>query len=158
MAERMSAIGPASLDVVRDELRARGMRWTPQRRALLEVLRDRDGHVTGAELLELCRAKDPETTPSTVYRTLDVLEEIGFVRHSHGPDGREEFHVSPHAVHGHAVCAECGDILELDDADVTTLDRRLRARGFRVDLSHLSVGGLCETCASVAVSEATADR
>ena len=142
----MRTIGSASLDVVRDELRARGMRWTPQRRALLEVLRDRDGHVTGSELVELCRAKDPETTPSTVYRTLDVLEEIGIIRHSHGPDGREEFHVSPEAVHGHAVCAGCGDILELDGADVRTLDSRLRARGFRVDLSHLSVGGRCATC------------
>lgn len=148
----MRTIGSASLDVVRDELRARGMRWTPQRRALLEVLRDRDGHVTGSELVELCRAKDPETTPSTVYRTLDVLEEIGVIRHSHGPDGREEFHVSPEAVHGHAVCARCGDIRELDGADVRTLDSRLRARGFRVDLSHLSVGGLCEACAATSAA------
>jgi Fur family ferric uptake transcriptional regulator len=155
MAERMRTIGSASLDVVRDELRARGMRWTPQRRALLEVLRDRDGHVTGAELVELCRAKDPETTPSTVYRTLDVLEEIGIIRHSHGPDGREEFHVSPEAVHGHAVCASCGEILELDGADVRTLDSRLRARGFHVDLSHLSVGGLCEGCAVAATGLAS---
>src|SRR3972149_3535742 len=46
-----------------------------------------DGHVTGAELVERCRAVDPATTPSTVYRTLDVLEELGIVRHAHGADG-----------------------------------------------------------------------
>ena len=62
---------------VRDQLRARGLRWTPQRRTLIEVLSRTDGHVTGAELIERCRAVDPTTIPSTVYRTLDVLEEPG---------------------------------------------------------------------------------
>ena len=71
------------------------MRWTHQRRALVEVLVGSDGHVTGVELVERCKAIDPDTTPSTVYRTLDVLEGIGLVRHSHGLDGREEFHVLP---------------------------------------------------------------
>jgi Fe2+ or Zn2+ uptake regulation protein len=51
--------------------------------------------VTGSEIVDRCRERDPETTPSTVYRTLDVLEELGYVHHSHGVDGREEFHVLP---------------------------------------------------------------
>ena len=58
---------------VREELRARGMRWTPQRRQILAVLESTDGHITGSELLERCRVLDPATTPSTVYRTMDVL-------------------------------------------------------------------------------------
>jgi len=76
-----------------EQLRARGLRWTPQRRILVEVLSEVDGHVTGADLVERCRARDPDTIPSTVYRTLDVLEDLGVIRHSHGADGREEFHV-----------------------------------------------------------------
>src|SRR5262245_19760039 len=79
-----------------DRLRAKGLRWTPQRRVLGSVLADTDGHVTGAELVDRCRAIDPDTTPSTVYRTLDVLEELGVISHSHGVDGHEEFHVLPH--------------------------------------------------------------
>ena len=66
-----------------------------------------DGHVTGSELVERCREVDPATTPSTVYRTLDVLEELGLVRHGHGADGREEFHVLPEVEHGHLHCAGC---------------------------------------------------
>ena len=58
---------------LRERLHAGGLRWTPQRRVLVEVLSTSDGHVTGAELVERCRAVDPATTPSTVYRTLDVL-------------------------------------------------------------------------------------
>ena len=80
---------------VRERLHDRGLRWTPQRRTLVTVLSETHGHVTGAELVERCRQRDPATIPSTVYRTLDVLEELGIVRHGHGADGREEYHVLP---------------------------------------------------------------
>src|SRR3990172_2836362 len=98
---------------VRDRLRAQGLRWTPQRRVLVEVLSRTDGHITGSELVERCRALDPSTIPSTVYRTLDVLEDLGLVRHAHGVDGREEFHVLPDAVHGHLHCESCGATWEI---------------------------------------------
>jgi Fur family transcriptional regulator, ferric uptake regulator len=145
---RLNAANGRSVDDVRARLRARGLRWTPQRRALIDVLRETDGHVTGAELVELCRERDAETTPSTVYRTLDVLEELGIVRHSHGRDGREEFHVAPASEHGHATCERCGAVLELDADDVGGLTTSLRRRGFNVDLSHLAVGGTCRDCAA----------
>ena len=125
------------------------MRWTPQRRALVEVLVASDGHVTGVELVERCRAIDPETTPSTVYRTLDVLEGIGLVRHSHGLDGREEFHVLPLTEHGHLSCESCGVTWEIEADEARRLTASLsRDRGFRVNLSHLTIGGLCEGCSA----------
>jgi Fur family ferric uptake transcriptional regulator len=132
-----------------DRLRARGLRWTPQRRVLVEVLSHTDGHVTGAELVERCRAIDPETIPSTVYRTLDVLEEIGVVRHSHGADGREEFHVLPAVEHGHLYCRRCGAQWELaaDDPSVVAATGAFDAgRGFEIDVTHLTLIGLCATC------------
>jgi Fur family transcriptional regulator, ferric uptake regulator len=132
-----------------DRLRARGLRWTPQRRILVEVLATTDGHVTGAELIERCRAVDPDTIPSTVYRTLDVLEDLGVVRHSHGADGREEFHVLPAAEHGHLYCRRCGGSWELsaEDAAVSTAVSAFDAsRGFAVDVSHLTLSGLCASC------------
>lgn len=132
---------------VRDRLHDRGLRWTPQRRLLVEVLGETDGHITGAELVERCRAIDPQTTPSTVYRTLDVLEEIGLVRHAHGLDGREEFHVLPAREHGHLHCSRCERSWEIEADEVTGLVRDLRrAKGFDVDLGHLSVVGLCADC------------
>jgi Fur family ferric uptake transcriptional regulator len=132
---------------VRDRLRARGLRWTPQRRTLIDVLSRTDGHVTGAELVERCRAVDPETIPSTVYRTLDVLEELGLLRHSHGADGREEFHVLPAAVHGHLHCNGCATTWEIDAAEAAALvDSLARGRDFAVDVSHLSIGGRCHDC------------
>ena len=146
----MPVRSPVTLFVpdARDLLRQRGLRWTPQRRVLLEVLAGTDGHITGAELVDRCRAVDPSTTPSTVYRTLDVLEEIGIVSHSHGLDGREEFHVRPERDHGHLLCEGCGSTFELSAAEAGPLSRSLEAsRGFAVELGHLTVVGRCRDCA-----------
>lgn len=132
---------------VRAHLRARGLRWTPQRRLILDVIEGTDGHVTGSELVERCRTIDPATTPSTVYRTLRVLEEVGVVRHAHGPDGREEFHVRPTADHGHLHCQACGTSWEIaPDEAATTVESFRTRRGFEVDLSHLTIIGRCANC------------
>ena len=150
MSQAGSSEGSTAIpwDGVREELRARGLRWTPQRRALLEVLLQGEGHVTGAELVDRCRAVDPTTVPSTVYRTLDVLEELGVVRHAHGIDGREEFHILPAADHGHLHCTNCHGAWELGAEEAATLMAELeRSRGFRVQLSHVSIAGLCRGCA-----------
>jgi Fur family ferric uptake transcriptional regulator len=134
---------------VREQLRARGLRWTPQRRTLIDVLSRTDGHVTGAELVERCREIDPTTIPSTVYRTLNVLEDLGMLRHSHGADGREEFHVQPVASHGHLHCVSCGTTWEVPaDEAATIVDALRRGRGFAVDLSHLSIAGRCASCSA----------
>ena len=132
---------------VRDQLRARGLRWTPQRRTLIEVLSRADGHVTAAELIERCRRIDPTTIPSTVYRTLNVLEDLGLLRHSHGADGREEFHVQPGSSHGHLHCKSCGTTWEIPaDEAAVVVEALQQSRGFAVDLSHLSIGGQCAGC------------
>jgi len=134
---------------VRDRLRARGLRWTPQRRTLVEVLSRTNGHVTGAELVERCREIAPGTIPSTVYRTLDVLEDLGLLCHSHGADGREEFHVLPAALHGHLHCIACGTTWEIEAAEATALVASLEhRRDFTVDVTHLSIAGRCAECST----------
>jgi Fur family ferric uptake transcriptional regulator len=139
----------AGWDQVRDRLHAQGLRWTPQRRILVDVLARTTGHVTGAELVERCRAIDPATTPSTVYRTLDVLEDLGYVSHHHGIDGREEFHVLPIEAHGHLHCRSCGGSwqIEPDEAEAIAalFDGR---RSFAVDRSHVTITGRCASCAA----------
>jgi Fur family transcriptional regulator, ferric uptake regulator len=138
-------------DDVADELRRRGLRWTARRRVVLEVLAEASGHVTGAEIVERCRRRDPATVPSTVYRTLDVLEELGMVRHGHGADGREEYHVRPVEEHGHLHCEECGGRWDLGSAEVAEFVAHVeRHRGFRVDLSHVTLVGRCVDCRAAA--------
>lgn len=138
---------PSPWHDVRELLRARGLRWTPQRRSLIDVLARSDGHLSGAEILRRCREADPLTTPSTVYRTLDVLELLGLVRHGHGQDGTEEYHLLPSDEHGHLYCSSCGRGWELKPQEAGDLVAALdRQRGFEVDLSHVTVVGRCEAC------------
>ncbi len=148
MANETYAHAPqVTWDEVRERLHERGLRWTPQRRLLVDALAGTDGHITGAELVERCREQDPEVTPSTVYRTLDVLEDIGLIRHAHGLDGREEFHVRPAREHGHLHCSVCHRAWEIGAEDVADLGADLEStRGFRMDLGHLSIVGVCADC------------
>ena len=127
--------------------RSRGQRWTPQRRLVLEVLDETKGHVTGSEIVELCRERDPDTTPSTVYRTLDVLEELGFIRHSHSATGREEFHVLTDEQHAHLQCTSCGKTLEIGMVEAATIAEPIRTRyGFEPDMGHMTIVGRCAEC------------
>lgn len=140
---------PAPWDGVPPRLRGRGLRWTPQRRTVIEVLAEADGHITAAELVDRCRGRDAATIPSTVYRTLDVLEELGLVRHGHGADGREEFHVLPAGEHGHLHCTVCGATWEIDRGSAAAVSEALRAAdGFEIDIGHVTLVGRCRDCAS----------
>ncbi|MGA1430622.1 MAG: Fur family transcriptional regulator [Candidatus Limnocylindrus sp.] len=134
---------------LRAALKERGQRWTEQRQIIVEVLAASDGHATGAELVERVREQDPSATPSTVYRTLDLLEELGLARHHHGPDGRETYHLEETLEHGHLHCRGCGAEQELDaDAAAPIMKAIATATGFSADLDHLSLQGLCRRCAS----------
>ena len=140
---------PSRWDGVAERLRAHGLRWTPQRRTLIDVLREHQGHVTATEIIARCREVDPTTTPSTVYRTLDMLEDLELVRHGHGPGGREEYHVLPDQVHGHVYCIGCGSTSEIGAATATAIVEALEKElGFAVDLSHVTISGHCRGCQS----------
>jgi Fur family ferric uptake transcriptional regulator len=142
----MADLPPPWADVA-DRFRQRGMRWTPQRRAVIEALAETDGHVTGAALVERCRARDAQTIPSTVYRTLDVLEELGLVRHGHGANGREEYHVGPDSEHGHMHCSACGGSWEIPHRAADRIVAALaEAVDFEADVSHVTVVGRCRDC------------
>lgn len=144
---------PEPWSSVGDRLRRRGLRWTPQRRTVIGVLAGADGHITGAELVERCRARDASTIPSTVYRTLDVLEELGLVRHGHDANGREEFHVLPATEHGHLHCRECGATWEVGQERATAVATALRGGdGFEVDIGHVTLVGRCADCVARTVA------
>lgn len=154
------AVAPVSAwEALPDRLRRRGLRWTAQRATLVSVLRSTVGHVTGSQLVERCREIEPATTPSTVYRTLDVLEALGVISHSHGLDGREEFHVRPVAAHGHLICTACGSDEELPATEAAPFLEALgRRHGFNARVDHLTVVGLCRNCAATPPGRAVAIR
>ena len=123
------------------ELRARGMRMTPQRERVLAAVREL-GHATPERISEAV----PGVDVTTVYRTLEVLEEIGLVRHAHLGHGAPSYRPAEDD-HIHVVCHVCGDVLDADPALIDSLEHRLASdSGFVLDRSHFTVFGRCRRC------------
>ena len=138
----------ATWDGVRERIRARGMRWTPQRRVLIEVLARADGHITGAELVERCREVDPATIPSTVYRTLDLLTELGIVRKDDFGEGYSRYELATERMHHHARCEQCGNVIEFNEELMEYLALQVeRETGFVTDWHEITLYGRCADCA-----------
>lgn len=131
---------------VLDALRGRGHRMTSQRRVIVEEIMRTTGHIEPQQIARRARARAPGVNDSTVYRTLELLEELGFISHSHIDSGAQYHHASRRD-HAHLVCSSCGrsETLPLDDLREAG-DALARRRGFTADFSHYAIGGLCRDC------------
>jgi Fur family ferric uptake transcriptional regulator len=133
-----------------DRVRASGKRMTVQRRLVLEALERAKHHITAEDIATRIRARHPQIDPSTVYRNLEALEELGYVTHTHFEDRVTRWHLADSHRHGHLVCRQCGAELEVPMTLLEPLARRLKAEhGFQADLAHSAVVGVCRACASV---------
>ena len=130
-------------------LKERGMRMTPQRQLILEVVASMHGHLSADQVYQQVVRVFPDVNISTVYRTLDVLEELGWVRHTHFHDGVAQYERTDEAPHHHMVCSRCGADVELDLNLLEPLARELKQRyGFEADLAHSAIVGRCHSCAT----------
>src|SRR5262245_48750922 len=130
-------------------LRAKGYRLTPQRELVLRAV-ERLGHATPDEVLKEVHAESAAVNISTVYRNLELLEELGLVRHSHLTDRAPTYHSTSQPQHVHLVCRRCHTILDATPEDVSPLIQALADRhGFTTDVGHLTVFGTCQECAGL---------
>ena len=137
-------------DVAR-RMREVGKRMTVQRRLVLDALDRARHHTTAEEIAARIRRQLPQIDPSTVYRNLEALEELGYVTHTHFEDRVTRWHRADAQRHGHLVCRSCGAESEVPMGILEPLARRLRAEhGFVADLAHSAVVGLCRDCAAAA--------
>jgi Fur family transcriptional regulator, ferric uptake regulator len=135
-----------STDTVLELLRSRGLRMTPQRRAIVAEVMAAEGHISPAAVARRVQERVPGVNASTVYRTLDVLEDLGVLSHAHLESG-PEYHRSTDGQHVHLTCARCGagDSLSLKEAD-RLKQLIVRHHGFSPDLTHFAISGLCADC------------
>ena len=129
-----------------DTLRASGYRVTPQRQLVLEAV-TRLEHATPEEIYAEVKQTAVGVNLSTVYRTLELLEQIGLVTHTHLGHGAHRYHLAADAQHVHLVCRKCGAITQVDPAAVGSLVTALDSDyGFETDVGHLTVFGICADC------------
>ena len=133
-------------------LRVHGLRITGARAAICEAVAASPGeHFDAGSILDAVRAAGAPVDQSTVYRTLDLLEELGLIFHSHLGTGTAVYHLGDEAPHHHVVCHECGQTAAIDAADLGEWVASIRSRtGFVVDARHVAVTGRCAACARLA--------
>ena len=131
----------------REKLRGSGYRLTPQRELILRAV-ETLGHATPDEVLAKVREQSSAVNVSTVYRTLEVLEELGLVRHTHLSDRAPTYHSTREHEHIHVVCRGCGSVRSYDPAIVASLVAALGEDGFSVDVGHLAIFGTCADCSA----------
>lgn len=126
-------------------LRSRGYRLTPPRRAVLSVFRRGDEHLSPEEVLSRARSYCPSVGRATVYRTLDLLTELGYLRPIY-LGGRPCFTRIENG-HHHLVCSSCSTVIECEDEGFARLARRLGRRlGFQIEKQLLEFYGTCGRC------------
>ncbi|MDT4929425.1 MAG: Fur family transcriptional regulator, ferric uptake regulator [Pseudonocardiales bacterium] len=135
------------------QLRARGMRVTPQREQVLAAVREL-GHATPEQISESVEGVDV----TTVYRNLELLEELGFVRHAHLGHGAPSYRPAEDD-HIHVVCHSCGTVVDAAPDLVDGLASKLRSQsGFVLDRSHFTVFGRCHDCADAGAEQNAAAK
>jgi Fur family ferric uptake transcriptional regulator len=132
-------------------LRARGMRLTRQRERITDAVQAL-GHATPDGLAAaIARDGGPALSLSTIYRNLEVLEEVGVVSHTHLDHRSPTYHLFDHADHLHLVCLSCGAVIE---SPVSTADpfvgNLLTVHGFVADVKHMAIHGWCAACSAQA--------
>lgn len=127
-------------------LRLHGYRITPQRQLVLDAINSL-GHATPEELCSEVQKTAPAVNLSTIYRTLEVLEQVGLVTHAHIGHGAPTYHSVDDEAHIHLVCDICGTVQSVDADVAQSFVQILREQaGFETDVAHVSVHGQCARC------------
>jgi Fur family ferric uptake transcriptional regulator len=138
-------------DELVEVLAGRGYRITRARRAVCEVVAtSHDDHLSAADIYDRARqTTGTRLDRSTVYRTLEALEETGLLAHSHLGHGPSVYHLAEDAGHQHLICRQCGATTTLPEVEADRLARTITAAtDFVADLNHFALSGLCGECAA----------
>ncbi|HEX8773432.1 MAG TPA: transcriptional repressor [Pyrinomonadaceae bacterium] len=119
---------------------------TPQRDAVLQVIRETDSHLTAGEVFEAARRRLPSISYATVYNSLRYLTEAGLVREINQGKGASRYDREMER-HDHAVCTHCGKLVDFDLPATTELMRAAARRSrFKPESVHLTLRGVCPDC------------
>jgi Fe2+ or Zn2+ uptake regulation protein len=133
----------------RELLVGHGLRVTPQRLMILQVVDEGHGHLTAEEIGKRIASSFPIIHQGTIYRTLNLLREAGLVSETRLGDRSAVYELMGSNPHHHLVCDHCGGVIEVDDELLSPLRQQLlNTFGFRARTEHFAIFGLCAVCAA----------
>lgn len=138
---------PLDATQIAGRLSARGLRLTRQRQAVLEAVLADPSVMSPVQVFDAARRRCPEIGLTTVYRTLELLSQVGALRRVHGHDHCEGF-VPADALHGHTVvCSSCGLVTEFSECDMhEVVAAATRQTGYEIIEHFLQLTGHCPIC------------
>lgn len=133
---------------IRELLKAKNLRLTPQREAVLRILLNGQGrHLTAEDIYDCTRAEYPEIGLATIYRTLELFEELGLVSRLDFGDGGRRYEIALEKDHHHLICIDCGEIAEFNENLLAGLQDTIASEsGFRILNHSLRFFGYCSRC------------
>ena len=131
-------------------LKEKGFKLTPQRRLILDYIHDKESHLTAEDILHFVESRAPGVNKSTIYRTLDLLVTSGCVLKNE-VNGHFIYHQAEEGHHHHLICRSCGKSIDCGESIFADVEEAISAEyGFKADLKHMVVEGLCQDCLSKA--------
>jgi len=144
---RLNIIPRMSTSPILRTLDESGHRLTEPRRAVAELMGRRAGHFTAADLVSDAREQRPGIGRATVFRALELFQELGVIERIDLPSGEHAYVVCETTHHHHVICSNCGRSADIDDRGIKAVTKKIAKRtGYRIDQHRLELFGLCPTC------------
>lgn len=147
----MSKLTPSEIERLKNNLKEKGYKLTTQRRAIVDIIiRNEGDHLTTEELYDLVKVEYPEIGLATVYRTVQLLEELGVVSKLDLNDGcyrYELVHEDEAHQHHHLICSECGKVIEVQGDLLEGLESDIENKyNFEIKNHSVKFYGICSEC------------
>jgi Fur family ferric uptake transcriptional regulator len=127
-------------------LKEKGFKLTPQRKLILDILHRSGEHITAEDIIQIMQEKMPGVNKSTIYRTLELLEQLDCVFKSE-LDNKIVYHHAEKGHHHHIVCNSCGKTIDCGEDLFHSVEQTLKIKyGFHSELNHVVISGLCKDC------------
>lgn len=135
------------LDELSRALQAGGYRVTRARQVIFQALLDSGGHVSADEVVAAVHRREPSVGRMTVYRTLELLRQLGLVQPVYQGTGAAHYVLMDQGHHHHLICSSCDRVIEFEECIAQEVGRELAARfGFAIQGHLLEFYGVCRAC------------
>ena len=135
-----------SVEEILSSIRRASKRVTLAKRAVAQVLAEAKGHLSADAITSAVQQRQPDVSPSTVYRILEEFQVLGIIVHAHLGQAAAVYHLAG-AVHGHLTCETCKKTFEIPSSHFDALSEDLQlVFGFALDRHHVALSGTCARC------------
>lgn len=147
----MSNVSPIQVEALKEQLKLKGYKLTPQRRAVVNiVLNNKGSHLTAEEMYDLVKKECPEIGLATIYRTVQLLEDIGVLCKINLDDGCNRYELLDNEElhhHHHLICRKCGKVVEVEEDLLDTIEKNVENKyKFKIENHSVKFLGVCNEC------------